>query len=262
MSQVLWPLPDRERGARPELLLIGSPHLANQNRDLANIDVPDVLAPARQREIEELVDNLAHWEPTRLAVEWAADDQGDLDERFTQYRLGRLSLTASERDQIGLRLAGQVGLQRIDAVDCFDKLPGTDADYDFADWAQDHGMSERLDALIAAHQADADATSKDMTSTSVSEWYRSINTPGARRRMHRAYYDLALVGDESATPGTNWVAGWYARNLRIFANLLRVCEPDDRLLVLYGAGHAYWLEHTARASGQFTVVEPLAWLPA
>lgn len=208
MSQVLWPLPDQEQGARPELLLIGSPHLANPGRDLANNDVPDVFTPARQRELEELLDSLAQWEPTRLAVEWAAADQGGLDERFSEYRAGRLSLTASERDQIGLRLAGQVGLQRIEAVDCFDNRPGSDADYDFADWAQDNGMSERLDALIAAGQAEADAPSRDMATTSISEWYKSVNAPGARRLMHRAYYDVA------------------------------------------------------RASGQFTLVDPLAWLPA
>lgn len=262
MSRALWPLPDLEQGNRPELLLIGSPHLANNYRDLANNDVPDVLTPNRQGEIEELVDGLAQWKPTRLAVEWAAADQGDLDERFLEYRAGRLSLTANERDQIGLRLAAQLGLQRIHAVDCFDNQPGTGADYDFASWAHDHGMSEQLDALIAAGQAEADAESDAMASLRVGDWYRSINTPVARRLMQRAYYDLALVGDESSTPGTNWVAGWYARNLRIFANLLRVAEPDDRLLVLYGAGHAYWLEHSARTSGQFTVVDPLAWLPA
>jgi hypothetical protein len=262
MSQALWPLPDREQDARPELLLIGSPHLANPHRDLANNVIPDVLTTTRQHEIEELVDGLAQWKPTRVAVESTAADQDGLDERFSEYCAGRLSLTASENDQIGLRLARRLGLPRIHAVDCFDTQPGTDADYDFARWAQEHGMRERLDALIATQQVEANATSKDMTSTSVSQWYRSINAPRTRQLMHRVYYDIALIGDESYTPGVNWVAGWYARNLRIFGHLLRVCEPGDRLLLLYGAGHTYWLEHSARESGQFTVVDPLAWLPA
>ena len=36
----------------PQLLILGSPHLANHNRDIANVHVEDVRTPERQREID------------------------------------------------------------------------------------------------------------------------------------------------------------------------------------------------------------------
>ncbi len=49
---------------------------------------------------------------------------------------------------------------------------------------------------------------------------------------------------------------WYHRNVRIFANVLRVTEPGDRLLMLYGAGHVPILAHLAEASGAYRLADP------
>src|SRR5687767_2952087 len=89
--------------AMPSLLVVGTPHFASAGRHVVNVTVPDVLTPERQREIEAVVDRLAAFRPTRVAVEWDADDQGRLDQRYADYRAGRYSLSANEIDQIGLR---------------------------------------------------------------------------------------------------------------------------------------------------------------
>jgi len=34
---------------------------------------------------------------------------------------------------------------------------------------------------------------------------------------------------------------WYMRNLKIFANLQKLCENYNRVFLLYGAGHLYIL---------------------
>lgn len=102
---------------KPVLLVVGSPHLANNNRDVVKTSIEDVLTPARQREVEALVEHLARFRPTRVAVEWDAADQAGLDRRYADYRAGRLRLTANERDQIALRLAAKLNLRGVDAVD-------------------------------------------------------------------------------------------------------------------------------------------------
>ncbi len=102
---------------RPSLLIVGAPHFDNPGRDTVNVRVPDVLSPERQREIEALVARLAAFRPTRVAVEWPAEAQARLDQRYADYRAGRRALTANEIDQIGLRLAARLGLPRVDAVD-------------------------------------------------------------------------------------------------------------------------------------------------
>jgi hypothetical protein len=47
------------------------------------------------------------------------------------------------------------------------------------------------------------------------------------------------------------------RNLRIFAKLARVADkPGDRVLVIYGAGHAFLLNEFAEQSHAFKVASP------
>ena len=48
-------LGDRAPGARPDLLILGTPHFDNPGRDIVNQKIEDVLTPERQREIEAIV---------------------------------------------------------------------------------------------------------------------------------------------------------------------------------------------------------------
>src|SRR5215211_6323958 len=57
------------RTAGAQVLVIGSYHMSNPGLDVVNIKADDVLAPKRQREIEELATKLAAFKPTKVAVE-------------------------------------------------------------------------------------------------------------------------------------------------------------------------------------------------
>lgn len=246
---------------RPELLILGSPHFGNPGRDIANTHVGNVTAPERQREIEAVVDRLAAFRPTHVAVEWPADEQARLDQRYADYRAGRYTLSANETDQIGLRLAARLDLPRVDAVDWLKEPPGADADYDFPAWADAHGRGADWQAHMRAGQARADARSRLMACTPVSAWLRALNTSEYRRSDQRNYYDIATFGDQASNPGANWVGAWYARNLRILDNLRHIAGPGDRIVAVYGAGHGFLLDQQARESGAFEVADTLAYLP-
>ena len=110
--------------AQPVVLIVGTPHFAGAGSHVVDVQVPDVLTPERQRDIDAVVDRLAAFRPTRVAVEWDADEQARLDQRYADYRAGRYSLSANEVDQIGLRLASRLNLPRVDAVDWGEEPPG------------------------------------------------------------------------------------------------------------------------------------------
>lgn len=248
---------------KPVLLIVGVPHFGNPNRDIVNTRVGDVTTPERQREIEAIVERLAAFRPTHVAVEWSADAQAQLDRRYDDYRGGRYQLGSSETDQIGLRLAARVGLDRVDAVDWLKAPPGQDADYDFPTWAEAHGQGPAWRAQVQQQQAEADATARLMVGTPVSSWIRRLNTPQARREMQRRYYAIARIGDNASNPGANWVGAWYARNLYILNNLTALAKrPQDRVVVIYGAGHGFLLDQQAREAGVFDVANPLDYLPS
>lgn len=249
-------------GQTPQLLILGSPHLANHNRDIANVHVEDVRDPARQREIEQVVDRLAAFRPTHVAVEWPAHKQASLDQRYADYLAGKYVLSGDEIDQIGLRLAARLHLPRVDAVDWNEMPPGVEADYDFPAWAGTHGRGAEWQRLESEAKNAAAVEGKLMTCTPISAWYRRFNAPWHRSADQRRYYDIAGLGDQAKNPGATWVGNWYARNLRIINNLRHLGGPGDRVFVVYGAGHGFLLDQQARESGAFRVVDTLAYLPA
>ena len=57
------------------------------------------------------------------------------------------------------------------------------------------------------------------------------------------------------------MTGWFNRNLRIFANLQRITErPDERILLVIGAGHLAILRHCVQASPEYDLVEVAEYL--
>lgn len=250
-------LRDRLPHERPWLMVVGTPHLMNHGRDVININVDDVLAPERQREIEAIVDALAVYRPTRIAVEYPAARQAELDARYAAYRAGSYALTRDEIDQIGLRLAARLGLPRVDAADWNGMPPGDEASMDWDTYANRTGKSD----VVAAMRDPRRAELQDLSGTPLPDLLARMNTPEALAARHRRYYDYAMLSDDAEAPGANWLANWHGRNLRIFARIVRIADdPGDRVMVIYGAGHAPLLGQFAAQSGAFLVVDPVPYL--
>ncbi|MEA2490406.1 MAG: hypothetical protein QOH21_2198 [Acidobacteriota bacterium] len=91
--------------AAPEVLVLGAFHFDNPGLDLVKSEVPDVMAPERQKEIASIVDQLAAFKPTKILVEWPADQAAELERRYADYRAGKYELTRSETYQLAFRLA-------------------------------------------------------------------------------------------------------------------------------------------------------------
>lgn len=87
------------------------------------------------------------------------------------------------------------------------------------------------------------------------ESFKMMNSDKAIDRDFGAY----LAGDFKLGKyrGADGLAmHWYARNLRIFRNIQELpLEPNDRLLVLYGAGHMGVLRHLFECSPEFELVK-------
>lgn len=119
-----WPEPDPNQ---TEVCLLGCYHMDQPGNDAVNVDVDDVLAADRQREIERLVDRLATWDPDLVAVERPADEAADLEEFYREFRTGERRFDEPDGDgpvsvrsevvQVGFRLATELGHERVYPVD-------------------------------------------------------------------------------------------------------------------------------------------------
>jgi hypothetical protein len=247
-----------ERGApTASLLVVGSGHFANPGRDNVNVRVDDVLAPRRQAQFAALVGKLAAFRPTIVAVEAPASQQAQLDRRYRDYRAGKYPLARGEQEQLGFRLAARMKLDRVHAVDWNGLPPGAGSDYAWDTYGKAHGQGARVAALSDPKRMPILL----LGDLSLVEWLRRLNGQEVQRKLQQTYLDIGMIGDARQQPGAAWVGTWYARNLRIFGNILGlVKQPKERVLVIYGAGHAYLLRQMARESGAFRVEEASAYL--
>ncbi|UGQ44866.1 DUF5694 domain-containing protein [Massilia endophytica] len=248
-------LRDRTEANRPTLMLLGTPHFANYNRDIVNTQVPDILSPQRQAEIAKVAQALAAFKPTKVAVEIAAKGQDKLSATYRAYVAGSHKLQSDEYQQLGMRIAAAAGHADIYAVDWNEMPPGKIEDIDYDEWATKNGKAALLDQ-IRLNPAVAEYN-RQLPHTTVAQWLLKYNQPEALADSHRRYFDYAMLGNSEQQPGANWLASWYGRNLKIFSKLVALApQPGDRILVIYGAGHIPLLREYALQSGAFNLADP------
>ncbi len=226
------------KGPKPEVLILGVYHMANNNLDVVKTNWDSPLTPKRQREIQEVVDRLQAFKPTKIAVE-APWGNAKINARYQRYCAGEDTLRENEIDQIGFRLAKQLGHAQVYAID-YKK----DMDFDrIVQFALANGQQRYVERMqqIMGFIGTLDEKHKAL---SVREHLREINGDAALAMGNAPYLLLAEVGKDSSYVGADVVAGWYERNLKIAMNIIRIAEsPSDRILVLIGSGHATLLRH-------------------
>lgn len=90
-----WPQSD----PRPEILVLGTYHMANPGRDVHNMQADDVLSPRRQQEIAQLIEVLKRFHPTKIAIE-AAVGSKRAGQEYSDYLAGKYTLSRNEIDQV------------------------------------------------------------------------------------------------------------------------------------------------------------------
>jgi Family of unknown function (DUF5694) len=225
--------------ARAEVLVLGVYHMANPGRDIFNMQADDVLAPKRQAEISDVVEALKKFHPTKIAVESdvATDSAPKL---YLDYLAGKQELTRNETQQLGFRLARELGHQTIYPVD-------TDGDFPFQrviDYAKASGRSKELDALMGEIGAMVKAQDGYLRSHTVLETLLYMNSDEKVAQDVGYYYREAIFGEPGDWAGADLITEWFRRNARIYANVMQLIDsPDERVLVIFGAGHLGWLRH-------------------
>lgn len=242
---------------RVSVLMVGSYHMSNPGMDQFNIEADDVLVAERQAEIRTLVDALAGFQPTKVAVEapWA---DSMTYERWDGYVAGERELRKSEEEQIGFRLAHLSGHETIYPIDVQLQL---DDEALGPLIGQNPAFQERMGALEGLGQAAMQIMAEWLAEGTIGEMLYKMNTPESIEWAHIPYvaYFVPIVGGNSYA-GADMVADWYKRNLRIFANLTRIAEPGDRIFIIYGQGHIKILRDLVVESPDFCLADPLAYL--
>lgn len=252
----------RGEGSPPiKVMILGTYHFGNPGHDLHNVNADDVTSPRRQKELAALAAQLERFKPTRVAVE-ASVDTADLQiAAYHAFAPADLDKTRNEIVQIGYRIARGAGLGEVYGID--ESTDGIDYfPYDkVVSYVKQHGGEARLAALDARVEKSTREFSAAQTTRSIAQLLAQLNEPARIRADHdEFYYALLALGDAKAQPGAELNAAWYQRNAKIFAKLTQVARPGDRVIVVFGAGHAFWLRHLVEHTPGFALVEPNRYL--
>jgi len=228
-----------EAPPRAEVLVLGVYHMANPGHDLFNMQADDVLAPKRQAEIAEAVAALAKFRPTKIAIEATVGDDRT-PKRYEDYVAGKQELTGNEIQQLGFRLAKQLGHKTIYPVDVDGEFPFQHV----VNYAKASGRSKELDAMMEEIGAMVKAQNDYLASHTVLQTLLYMNADAKVAQDVGFYYREAQLGEHWDWAGADLVADWFRRNIRIYSNVMQLIEsPNERILVIYGSGHLGWLQH-------------------
>lgn len=241
----------KQKAKKPTIMILGSWHFSD-----------DVLAPKRQRAIEQVVEHLKEFKPTKIAVELDPSRCDAENKRYQGYLNGTYALERYEGDQIGYRLAKEFGHSK---MYCVDYWPKRDPIFESI---KGH-LINRSEFAKVHNQEHLFGSPEDHHFGGPIEKYEPIidkfirfNQPVRIRASQRAYIHDARVGLGDKYPGADWLAHiWYARNLKIFVNLTRITESaDDRILLIIGVGHVFLVQQFLEDSGDYIVESPLKYL--
>jgi hypothetical protein len=243
-----------------KVLTLGTFHFAFYNKDIIKTeknDQIDVLAPEHQAEIEKITDMLAEFNPTLIAIEANPRKQSRMDSLYKAYFDGNYSLKRNETDQIGFRLAKQLGLKKLYCVDDWGEIPesvakvlnGSDsvAKNDF--YNTFYNNPDSLLFYEKEHVFKSEGILADLI---------ELNKEDHLKKDLGNYLISVFKYETEDNPffGTDFTTGWwFNRNLRIFRNIQRIgAGPEDRILVIYGSGHMNILNILFDASPEFKLV--------
>lgn len=239
-----------ETTVKPKIMIMGAFHMGPTG-DLVKTEADDMLAPHRQQEICEVVELLKAFQPTKVAVEAEKTSNKVFNETYRSFLAGDYKLIANEIDQIGYRLAREMGHEEIYAVDWMEKGVCQREIEEVSEWAKANQPAIFEEYFGWLYELDTSTKGK-----TVLDLLLFINQPELVQKTHRSNVNIARIKDAEEYIGMDWLLWWYQRNLILFSNLSDLATTEnDRILFIIGAGHVEIVSNFVRESGLFELVD-------
>jgi len=215
---------------RAEVLALGVYHMANPGHDIVNTQADDVLAPKRQAEMAQFIEVLKRFHPTKIAIEANSGSQR-VERQYSDYLAGKYTLSRDEIDQIGYRLAKELGHKSVYPVDADGEFPYQR----LVNYAKASGRSKEFAAVEAEWSGIVKAKNAYLASHTILETLLYMNADDEVADDVGFYYREAQFGEPYDWAGADLVSDWFRRNMRIYSNVVQLVDsPNERVLVIFG----------------------------
>jgi len=245
-----------------QVMVLGTWHFEGSTSDLVSAKPDSVLTPERQRELEDVAARLAAFKPTAIVTERMTSPPDYADPKFAEFSPEMLANVENERVQIAYRLAHRAGVSRVYGLD--EQPSEGEPDYFPFDKVLAHaeatGRRNDVEKLIADARALIEERAARLSTMTIAEGLIDANQ--GELSSPAFYYALLDLDEGEAQPGAELNAYWFMRNAKIFSKLIDVTKPGDRVIVVFGAGHKFWLDHLTEQTPGFVKIDPNSYLQA
>ena len=243
-----------------KIMVVGSFHMAGSTSDLVKVETDSVLTERRQEELQRVAKALATFNPTVVVTERETEAPDYIDPYFAEFDDTMLNENPNERVQVAYRLARTAGVTRVYGID--EQPSEVEPDYFPFDKLMAHaeatGQGEALQAMLDKFQGMVADEQQAMRDLPIGEQLLRVNT--GLLSSADFYYALSAFDRGEDQPAAELQAYWFMRNAKIFSKLTNVVRPGDRIVIVYGAGHKYWLEHFAEHTPGYMKIDPAPYL--
>jgi hypothetical protein len=220
-----------------QIMVLGTYHMSNPGLDASNMEADDVLSERRQAEIADLVNRLARFRPDQVLVEGPYGDEG-IRRRYEAFLADQHELSRNETEQIGYRLARQLGLDSVAPIDY--PMFQDDTALGFFK-AYNPKLEDDSETIRAGWNAASTASAEKLRSNTIAEYLHHLNGSDYWAFGLDSRYTLQTsirYAQYDQYAGADLLTSWYKRNLRMMTNIHRSLDDnDERALLLVGSGH-------------------------
>ncbi|MFC3418057.1 DUF5694 domain-containing protein [Salinicoccus hispanicus] len=231
---------------RAEVFIVGTYHFTNNGDMVDNSGAIDVRSDHEQ--IKDLVEALARYNPSALAVEVTKDRNRALNDDYHAYIKDEIALNDTEVYQVMFRLGEKLQHERIHAVDWM-KSVGNRGMGEVAELAKEH-QKDKFDKVIEIFNNDP-----INADNSILDNLALINDENFVSQVHSGYMKLGQIGVDEDYVGIDWLRWWYQRNLIIYKNVMDIVHSGNKkVMLLIGASHVHLLKQFIEESGEANVI--------
>ena len=269
-----------ENSGQTSIMLLGMYHFNNPGKDSYNTEVDDYWSDKRQKEIKEVVDLLEGFKPTKILVELSPKEQSKIDSLYNLYLKNQISLKdiqggINEVYQLGFKLGKQLDGIDLIAIDHHGSWLAPYADFIadtlvFEDYLKhsatyEQSMKEKNDMFLENSIRENLVYLNEQEQILDNHNYYNNVAVKVKDTVNIMYTHQEITEEINGLPyqmrsfdfnniGVELVAEWYKRNLFIYRNILENSNENDRILVIIGSGHVFYLNQLINNNSCFNIV--------
>jgi Family of unknown function (DUF5694) len=241
---------------KPAIAFLGTFHFKGSS-DMMSLKTDDLSSPKKQNEIEELINALVKYKPTKIILEYPYGNN-KIDSVYQLYLNETHTLTINERQQIGFRVAAKMGHKNVYPADYRLDLP-FDSLMTFLQENKQMGLFQNMMSDMKTQVIDV--WQKAYNDLTIKEFFVFLNNDTYDALNRNVYLEyINKMGSVSNYEGSVVVSKWWERNFKIMYNIDSIIEPDDRVLVLFGQGHTAILKDFYKTRSDILYTDILTYL--